>query len=339
MIPGDDMKEFLRDTYGLKEPSFFGEVSHGYAAENFLIQDGESKYFLKKYNKRRKLERLLEIHKVERFLSENNVPAIAPLPNEKGETLSTYQGRFFAIFPYVEGRQFDHLPPQKSVTSAGETLARLHKATKDATSLVVLKKFDTWNKEDFLREANEILLLIEGGENTPFDLLARDFLKLKMKLAEESSVTVGTLKLEEKAILHGDYHHHNLFFGKDDKVSHVFDFERTAPGPRTIDVAYGLFLICFDYNLGREAVLDELHFSRAMEYLRGYQSVFPLSQDELKAGIEWFYWCKCVHHVWPLDRHYKEKEYRADVFVGPRLQLINYFSKNLNSILALVDKV
>ncbi|MBI4268423.1 aminoglycoside phosphotransferase family protein [Candidatus Uhrbacteria bacterium] len=116
------LKSALRSLYGLKNPVVIKRLESGYKAESFVIQDGDNKFFIKKYHPKRLPERLLEIHRVKKFFSEHGVSTIPPLANSQGTTLSEADGAFFSVFPYVPDKQYYALPNEKAVASAGENL-------------------------------------------------------------------------------------------------------------------------------------------------------------------------------------------------------------------------
>ena len=212
-------------------------------------------------------------------MGQHGVSTIPPLVNSKGTTLSEADGAFFSVFPYVPDKQHYALPNDKAVASAGENLARLHLAGANNLSLVHGKFCEPWNKEKFLKNASRMLELADAG-TTSFDKTARKMLRLKIDLAKNSNLTYEVLGLKNDAILHGDYHTHNLFFDNYDNVSYTFDFERTMVGPRTTDVAYGLFMICFDFNTDIENDVSEVNFDRAYSFIHAYNKTFPISLDE-----------------------------------------------------------
>ena len=291
MIIEENLKTALQNLYGFKNPTIFKEIESGYTAESFVIEDGPFKFFVKKYHSKRLSERLLEIHHVKEYFNNNGVPTIPPLVNTKSTTLSESDGKFFAVFPHVSGKQYYDLPSNKAVASAGENLAKLHRAGTNNLALISHKTFKPWNKEAFLEKATKMLTLARAGA-TAFDKVAKEMLELKIKLAEGSDITYGDLGLKNDVVLHGDYHTHNLFFDENDNVSYTFDFERTMVGPRTTDVAYGLFMICFDFNTDIGNNVSEIHFDSAHSFIQAYNSNFPIDiqkfLNKFKNGISIF---------------------------------------------------
>ncbi len=76
-----DMLEKLKVLYDLKHPAIINQLESGYKAESFIIQDGNKKFFVKKYHPKRSLERLLEIHRIKNLFSQHGVSTISPLAN------------------------------------------------------------------------------------------------------------------------------------------------------------------------------------------------------------------------------------------------------------------
>ncbi len=324
------MLDKIKALYGLKHPTIIKQLESGYKAQSFIIQDNDKKFFVKKYHPKRSLERLLEIHRVKNFFYQHGVSTIPPLVNSKGTTVSEADGTLFSVFPYIPDKQYYALPNDKAVASAGENLARLHLAGRNNLSLMPHKFREPWNKEKFLENASRMLELANAG-TTSYDRTAQKMLGLKIDLAKNSNLEYDTIGLKNDTILHGDYHTHNLFFDNHDNVSYTFDFERTMIGPRTTDLAYGLFMICFDFNTDIENDVSEVNFDRARSFIHAYSETFPISLDEFIKGIHWFFWSQMVYIEWPLDAHYFEGDTRADKLLAKRLNRLEYFLDNFDA--------
>lgn len=327
----DDLCLSLKRLYGFKHPTIIKQIETGYKAASFVVNDGEYTFFVKRYHPKRSPERLLEVHRVKMFFKEHGVSTIPPLLNSEGSTLLRINEESFAVFPYVADKQYYGLPNDRAVASAGENLARLHLAGADHLSLVS-RVFKPWDRGGFLENARKMLELANAG-TTSFDAMASKMLKIKMQSAEDSHVSYEDLGLKNDVILHGDYHTHNLFFDENDNVSFTFDFERTMVGPRATDLAYGLFMICFDFNTDIEGDVSDIHFERARSFIRAYNEVFPIAVDQFLNGLCWFFWSQIVYIQWPLDAHYFEADTRADKLLAKRLNRLEYFAKNFDVVL------
>lgn len=331
------LESALTKLYGLQRPVIVERAKGGYAAESFIIEDGDTKFFVKKYLAKRTPERLLEVHRVKKFFNEHGVPTIPPLSNVHGSTLSEIDGMSFAVFPYVSEKLYHTLPGDKAVASAGENLAKLHLAGADHLSLVRGKVFKPWDTEDFLKRARHMLELAGAGTSA-FDIMAREMLELKMQLARNSTLRYEDLSLKTDTILHGDYHYHNLFFDTDDNVSHTFDFERTMVGPRTTDVAYALFMISFDLNTETHDDVSEVHFRKAEAFTRAYNKTFPIGEQDFLNGLRWYFWSQMVYIEWPFGVHYFDGDTRADGLLAKRFNRLKYFAKHLDATLLRVKE-
>lgn len=327
----DDLRLALQRLYSFKNPIITKQIETGYKAASFVVCDGEQTFFVKKYHPKRSAERLLEVHKIKAFFKEYGVPTIPPLLSSEGSTLLKINEECFAVFPYISDKQYYGLPSEQAVASAGENLARLHLAGANHLPLVN-KVLKPWDKAAFLESAGRMLELADAG-TTSFDRMASNMLKLKIELARNSNLSYADLGLKNDAILHGDYHTHNLFFDEQDNVSFIFDFERTMAGSRTTDIAYGLFMICFDFNTDIENDVSDVHFERAQSFIRAYNQVFPIGLDEYMNGIRWFFWSQLVYIEWPLGAHYFEHDTRADRLLPKRLSRLEYFVKNFDAVL------
>ncbi|HEV7449643.1 MAG TPA: phosphotransferase [Candidatus Paceibacterota bacterium] len=331
-----ELLDSLKTGYGLTNPRILKTIDRGMSALNYEIEDASgTTYFLKTYNPKRPREELEEIQRAETFFYSKDVPAIAPLSNKKGETLSVYGGQYMALFPWIVDKEYDTFPGEKALSSMAAISAHLHLATKDDKSLRVGRVQDRWHKGNFLRDATALMERIEAIPNpSALDSQAKDWLQLKMDISASAGLRFEDLNLLNDTVIHGDYHYHNVFFDAQDNVSHIFDFERVRLGPRTTELAYGALFNCFDLN---NPALDEMLDERldcAGKYIATYRDIYPIEDAEVRAGILWFYYAHQVQVLWPLNVHYFNNDFRADLLIPKRLNRLKFFSQNLDTLLA-----
>jgi Ser/Thr protein kinase RdoA (MazF antagonist) len=331
-----EILSFLQEEYELRNPHIVKTIDRGLSAQNYLITTDEGLFFLKTYNRKRSREQIEEIQQAELFFYTHGIPAIVAVPGKNKETLLQHAGTFLALFPGIIDTELESLPSKKALSSIAALSARLHLVSKEDPSLKLTRVQDRWHRENFLRDAAALMSSIESVEEpSDFDRIAKEFLQLKMDLAGKSALRFEELELVNDTALHGDYHYHNMFFGADGNVSHIFDFERIRKGPRTTELGYGVFFNCFDINNPTIDELSETHLSLAKTYIASYRAVYPISEEEIRKGLLWFYYTHQVAVLWPLNAHYMDKDNRADKLVPKRLSRLKYFSENIEKILEL----
>lgn len=312
------------ELYGLRL-ELVEKVAKGFLSENFILGDTNKKYFLKKYRFREE-ERIKEIHQVKKYFSDGGVSVILPFVPQGGNSFFTYNNACYALFPFINGKQFERGElGEEAIESLGETLGRIHQLGKESR-LKISKEFSAWNKSESLETLARIGEEIKKKPlPDEFDALALQSIALKKRLVSLNILKYEDLKFQNDHLIHGDYLDHNVFFGTDNKVSHVFDFEKTLHSPRV----YELFR-SFMYVFLGDAMSSE-NLMKVKKYLDAYASVYPVSKDELVRGLKLFY-LKSIHGAWVESEHYLKNNTRVDCFLYPDFMRIKFLSEHLNPI-------
>lgn len=196
--------------------------------ENRVYQfscDDNKKYVVKFYRPGRwSTQQIIEEHDFSIELSEQEIPVIAPL-NINDNTLQSYQGFYFALFPCQGGRQFevDNLDHLEWV---GRFMGRIHKAGQ-------AKKFEhriSLNTENFLIEPQNFLL--EYDEIPRYLREAFDTaLNLLVNLTQQRFTDIGEITSQR---LFGDCHPGNILWT--DNGPHFVDLDDSVNGPAIQDL-------------------------------------------------------------------------------------------------------
>ncbi len=273
--------------YQLDAPAVTGRHEAGIINENLLVLDAAGKqYLLRGYRRVRDPERVLFQLRFQEHLRTNDFPTAAVVATRTGEISVCEGGMPWALHEFVEGREFDFgsLP---QAAEAGRRLAEFHavSATYDGPLAPVTEgEWDfsnmldpvsshVWHHSVLLEEHDERLRRLFPGRE--FEAELAFFAAWRRRaVAEWPAQRLAALS---KSWLHCDYHGRNMVFRGDEMVG-LFDFDFVTRGPRTFDVARGVF------NFGRErrgsrTLRDE--FCRA--FLGGYESIALLTEEEHKA--------------------------------------------------------
>lgn len=316
------------ESYGLSNLEFISKVTEGYLSNNFVIENDGKKYFLKQY-RYTDLEKIKEIHRVKFFFSEGGIPVILPLKNRAGDFISPIDGKFYSLFPFIEGRIIRRKGrSDKAFASAGEMLARIHLLSINGIPDITSSYFNFWSKEEFFAELKlvEEAMKIERAED-PFDTPARESMAYKADLAEKNTIFFEDLNLHRDHIIHGDYHGNNLFYDESDAVQWVFDIEKATIAPRSFELARCIDFMCFAGNF------EEENFADARVFLSSYSATYPIEKKEVEAGFTAFY-LKLVYNLWVEKEHYLDKNNRVDLFLESDLVKLKYYSKHLGEFIS-----
>lgn len=312
----------IQTLYGLRNVQLLRKIRSGYLSHNFVLQSGTEKYFLKQY-KYDDLERVEQIHRVQDFFHEGGIPIIHAVIAKNGKEIFEFKKKFFTLLPYVQAkhiRKKDGDPV--AYFSAGQMLAKIHLLSKNGYPQIVDNRFRHWRKEEFEEQYEEILTqILRKKKKSSFDNLALKVIRLKRELANKEKLNFRNFKPTH--IIHGDYHARNIFFDLSNNVSHVFDIEKAEAAPRSYELARSLDFMCFSTQFNKQA------FKHGKEYLRGYNSIYPISKKELVMGLKLNYLIM-IYTLWILKEHYVIKSTRADDLLESQYISLRYYSKNFD---------
>lgn len=324
-----DVLKKIRKLYGIAEKAeLFEKVKDGYLSQNFVLQNDGIKLFLKQY-RFDNLEKIKETHRAKFFFASGDIPVILPVQNNASDYIFEHAGKFYSLFPFVEGRIIQRAERSRKVfESAGRMLAKIHILSKQGYPDIIHDYAKGWKKKDFLSEAEAIKQKIETASmKTDFDKLALGILQYKIKLVAENDLRYEELNLKNDHIIHGDYHGRNIFYDENDEVKYVFDIEKTQISPRVLEIARSMDFMCFSNNYEAE------NFEDANNYLVAYNEVYPINKDELVRGFRAYY-IKKAHSLWIEREHYVDNNLRVDCFLEGELLMLKYYSQNFDDFVS-----
>lgn len=313
------------ELYGLKL-KIENRVTEGFQTENHILTDGNQKYFLKKYTFEDP-KRVKEIHVVKKYFSDGGIPVVLPLKTKNEETFFDIDNAYYALFPFVTGKQFERGKlPETAGYSFARVLAQLHLLGKRPDAPRIEETFTPFNKTKKL-DLNAIIeqKIKEKTSLDDFDRLALESLELKKRLISENLITYEELNLPSDHLIHGDYLEQNVFFDEHDTVSYVFDFEKSRYAPRVFE----LFRAMIYSVLGTDT--SPANIAKLKNCIDVYLEIYQMSKDEIKRGLVFFY-LKEIHNIWVEREHYLKDNNRTDVFLAQGLARIKYLSENLDNL-------
>lgn len=330
-----ELTDYVSQAYSLPRIHETRLVDKGFLSTNFILQTDTHKYFLKQY-RYTDHEPVAAAHKTKHFFAARGIPVIVPLQNAAGHTFFAYEGRYYALFPHVDGR---HLPRGSfscnALQSTAMLLAKLHRTGRGVTLPYVRISQSQKSYTKFVATAQQILARIPHQQCTAFDELARETIFLKLQLAEENKVAIAQVSLPSDHLLHGDYQDSNFFFDAYEQVSHLFDWEKTVIGPRGLELARAIEFICLSNPYDFKAVYSDANFRRARCFLQSYHECYPISLAEVTAAVSVRYLQK-VLSLWVEAAHYLEDNTRVDPFLEAEYNAVQVGSHALQEYIECV---
>jgi homoserine kinase type II len=232
---------------------------------NFRLTDSAGKvYFARLYEEQDHAGALRE-HALVAVLDEAGVPVVRALPTRDGGSLADFEGKAFAVFPWVEGE----ILCQARVTPAaclalGAALARVHLCSERAPALS--------DGRFRIPDLRERLGRVTASGRAAL-LPAVSAIRERLDHYEAARAASGELP---RGICHGDLFRDNVLW-QGPKLRALIDFESVCKNTFAYDLMVTALAWCYtsEFDLGLVQALFE-----------GYQSVRRLSARERSALVQ-----------------------------------------------------
>ena len=265
-------------------------------------------FFLRKY-RAHDASRIMNEHKLLFFLSQKVPTVVSPCLTSDGQSFVEVNGEYYALFPKAHGSLIEkHALTDKHAFEAGITLAKLHRQLSLYPRNVMQNEIFpviqlSWNREQWLQRLDKIIAAIEAkGEQNVEDAWAlRRSMQQRCFLASDHCVHSYQTKTE-RVLIHGDFHHYNLFFDNRSKVSGIIDWDLVQYMPPAYEIARACMYM-FDMDV-----------KKSVEFVSGYLSTNELSKVSIIDGVcAWGIFAD--HHIWALEEVYLKRNLAARKFI------------------------
>lgn len=260
------------------------------------------------------------------FFNKAKIPVIFPIKTRDNNYRFLINSECYVLFPYIKNLrivQVDLSP--KALFSAGEMLAKIHLAGKSDYPVNEDLITKSWSKNKFNSRADYLLSIInKKNRKDKTDKILLEKIKFKVNLVNKNKLDFDDLGLVSDHLIHGDYHLRNFSFDKNNKINYVFDF-KSKISPRVLELARSIDLICFDDYRDKD-------FKNSGFFLKGYQSIYPLTTNEIKNGLKGNF-IKNIHTLWSEEEYYLRNNKSVTKIFISSLTKIKFFSQNSSQII------
>ena len=256
------LAEFMAD-YALANVTAFKGIAAGVQNSNFIVETGDEKYILTIYEDTAtgvNPEDLPYFLGLIQHLAALGINCPTPIMQKNGNILGQLAERPAALVSFLPGRGTVTPKPQQC-RAVGAALAELHLAGADFEMQRINRQGpDNWRK------------LYEKSQNSADEASPglADFIGQELQRLE----TTWPQGLPE-GVIHADLFPDNVFFDKGE-VSGLIDFYFACHDMLAYDLAIMLNAWCFEADVN-------FNITKARALLAGYQSVRPLSAEEIEA--------------------------------------------------------
>ncbi|NUR60885.1 MAG: phosphotransferase [Catenulispora sp.] len=262
------------------------------------------------------------------------IPAIAPLRDLRGHTVSYVRGRPLAVFPWHSGvhRYGCHMQ-ETDAQYLGSLLAAIHNGLAEVLPHVPQPLFVTTKSERrAITEAEQLLALIAARpQPDDMDLLAAHRLRERLALIP----AVAHLRPAPDAVsaigyIHGDFHGGNVMWSDTapgSRVTAIVDWEKTAAAPCGDEVV-STTLVFFTDQVSGHLDLDLVRM-----FIAGYIASRPqFSRTELVDSVRRVWWERLTD-FWILAWRYHHADHRADSLFPATAALVPWWTENYGKVL------
>ena len=235
-------------------------IAGGVENTNYLLHVEAGSYILTLYEKRVATKDLPFFIGLMDHLSKAGFPCPQPIRDRNGEALGTLEGRPAAMVSFLEGMEVKQ-PTADHCRMAGETMAQLHLAAGD---------FEVKRNNALAPKGWPTLVDASLPSADTVEAGMGELISTEMAYAEENWPNELP-----SGVIHADMFKDNVFF-LEGKLSGVIDFYFACNDFLAYDLAIGLNAWCFDDKFKFQPKLSQA-------LIQGYQSVRPLSADEIEA--------------------------------------------------------
>ncbi|WP_437926543.1 phosphotransferase [Sorangium sp. So ce291] len=269
----------IREFYGFERLTLLDRLG-GLSAVNLKVQLDAGLFVLKRFRSNNE-EDVFRMEAVTALLDRSSLPVSLPLAGKGGALHFELDGRYHALFPFVEGMTL-HEPSltAPSLSSAAILLSQLHRVDVPQ-SVGLMSKGESRAPAEVFRDTARAFLaracaipLEESTRN-----LIKQLIKAKVRMLAILSKARGSLGTPTaRHLVHGDFHNENLIFDSEGNVVRVLDFEETHLNHRVRDVFSFINHACCNTGFG------SANMEKATLFLRSYNAMYALTDQEVEGG-------------------------------------------------------
>ncbi len=289
--PIDAISLKLQQLFGIDSVSGMHLLSGGHLCKNMIIETSKGKFFLKQY--RHKVSQTVhQIKHAEQYFADRGIPVVLPIKDKHDRPAFYVDHNWYSLFPHYSNppRQVSDLTDHM-LKLLGEFLADIHEAGRGVGDEI--QPMLLWDKDRFLLEVTELEMFLEGQPVlSRIEQKIAGMVKLKREFVVSNTMDMFSFSLPSDTLLHCDFSYQNVFFSEDGtKIDAVFDFEKSARGPRAFEVARSMFVCCFD------DAWEQRNIDQGVVFVSAYLKKQPLPLDEFIQGVK-MYLIHLAHQTW-----------------------------------------
>lgn len=227
----------------------------------------------------------LLLHRVQVALAGAGLPVAAPLPTRDGRTLVSSDGRRYALYPWIDGRQRSGLDLSiRQCHELGALLGRLH-AELDRALPPVQQTFlvPAPRAADAVATADLLMDSLPEPRDDFDALAARQLAERRVMLLELADHRPPEAEAVTAGYVHGGFSAERIRYGKVGVVG-VLGWDRLRTAPLAGELVRSATML---FGYGDERGLD---LDRVAAFVRGHATAFELDADQIRSAAHRLWW-------------------------------------------------
>jgi len=260
-------------------------------------------------------ERAEREHHAMRWAQNRGLPSNPPLADAEGQTVFAFDDRFWAVFPWLEGRSLMRgTVSEDEAALLGRTHALTHKVLRDYPEDGLHRNSElAWNTAQSFIDFEQVLAAIDAEPSPP-----PAFARYRAWISEQremlqSETTRGHTSFDLwLQACHGDFHERNIMVDSAGELLAVIDWERFCLSSPEVELARALTFA---------QLLDPPWLHR---YLIAYGQVVRLPRDAIREGIE-LWWQQSLHNTWTFRERFLRGNRAVEQFLEEGAAMLRRF--------------
>ncbi|MEO6399122.1 MAG: phosphotransferase [Tepidiformaceae bacterium] len=301
--------------YGLAVEGEPNPVALSVSNRNFQVETAQGPRFVRYLAKSRTKERQELSYAVAAFATERGIPVVEALADKQGRRLHSLSNRFWAVYPWVEGRHLQRgaIDPE-GAAMLGALHGRLHAVLRpfEDARLPTGSNGSVWDVAKSLDDLGRVDDLIRyspspGETQLRLQGQIRDILAL---LDSPAARPASEFAHMARAACHGDFHERNIILDAGGALVAVVDWEMAALLPPVFEV------------LRATSFMGLLGPGLLEAYIGGYRRHATLEQCE--DGVE-MWWQSQLHDSWVYRARFIEGNRAVGQFLEDHYEMVSMF--------------
>ena len=327
----------MLNAYGLGAPVAARRIERGHVDENWIVETGQGRYFVKRRHPRRhQSSQIIQAqHDLITHLRQSGFPAPNLIPTSTGQSFLVLDGEVFEVGEVIEGDLFDHDRPEH-LAAAAQNLGRYHLAVEGFEPQALSHAGPLYSPQNARAALVRLCEAWQVGVDPDIGPLAQELEAQAAYLAERFNAH-GPLP---HLVIHGDYYAGNLLF-RADRVAGVVDYDKASWQPRVAELAEALIY----FSSPRPGYLRHLVYPGILEwepfgrFLRSYAREITMEDAEMEALPVYI---ACIWFTFSARRlveHYPDSPPKAGVALHEVLQLGTWARAHASALVGVARKV